>query len=347
MHSLVKFFASFGLLVLAFLLGIFGTYSWLQTSFHSPLARSETEERVFVIEKNDNLKVVSERLEEQDFIRAWWNVYYLSVIKGDERSDRILPGEYKLSASLAPDEILEHILSGDVFYRVLTIPEGKTVSDIAKLLAETGIVSLEEAEKALNSPQLMYSNGIRNGSFEGYLFPETYKFTKPSDTAEVMIKKMVEEGKQRIAREIPDFNSMSINVGLTPQQVITLASIVEKETGKAEERQLIASVFHNRLRIGMPLQSDPTVIYGIKDFDGNLTKAHLQDKSNSYNTYVHPDLPPTQICNPGIAAIQAVLNPADTDYLYFVSKNDGSHQFSSSYKEHRKAVREYQKKKKS
>lgn len=343
MDRLVKFFASFWLLIVAFFFGVLGTYSWLQTSFNVALNKEAVEERTFVIEKNDNLKVVSERLAEQNFIRSGWNVYFLSVLKEDERANRILPGEYRLSASLSPKEILERILSGQIFYRTLTIPEGKTSNEIAALIAGTEIATLAEVQKAMQSPQLMYANGVRTGSFEGYLFPDTYKFTKPSDTIEVIIKRMVDEGRNKIKQEIPDFNEKAINVGLTPQQVITLASIVEKETGKASERATIASVFHNRLRIGMPLQSDPTVIYGISNFDGNLTRAHLQDRENPYNTYVHPDLPPTAICNPGIESIKAVLNPADTDYLYFVSKNDGSHHFSSSYKEHREAVTKYQK----
>ncbi len=338
------FFLSIGLFIIAFIFGAFGTYSWFQSNFFLPVNPESKETQIFVVNKKDTLKKISENLEEQNLIRAWWNVYLFNSVRGDERANKILPGEYQLSASNTPLEILEKILGRKVFYRKLTIPEGTTSAEVAKLMSKTTLVELHQAQAAIYHPDLLAKLGINARSIEGYLFPETYQFTRP-DSAEVMVTKMVEEGRKQIEEQIPDFAEKSIELGLNPYQVLILASIVEKETGKAEERPLIASVFHNRLRIGMPLQSDPTVIYGIPDFDGNLTKKHLRDKTNIFNTYVHPGLPPSPIANPGIEAIKAVVEPADSDYLYFVSKGDGSHKFSSSYKEHRKAVREFQKKK--
>ena len=175
---------------------------------------------------------------------------------------------------------------------------------------------------------------------EGFIFPETYSFSRPV-TAHEIVERIVEEGRKRLDERLKGWKERGQQLGFNPYQVLVLASIIEKETGKPEERGVISSVFHNRLRIAMPLQSDPTVIYGIQNFDGNLTKEHLKTPG-PYNTYLNTGLPPTPICNPGLDAIKAAVYPEDTDYLYFVGKGDGSHQFSATYKEHQRAVDNFQ-----
>ena len=156
-----------------------------------------------------------------------------------------------------------------------------------------------------------------------------------------MVKRMVAEWKTQLDSKIPGWRERASELGFSTIQMMTLASIIEKETGDKNERAIISSVFHNRMRIGMPLQSDPTVIYGKKDFTGNLTKEDLKTPT-PYNTYINTGLPPTPICNPGIESIKAALFPQDTDFLYFVARGNGTHQFSAMYKDHVAAVNQFQ-----
>jgi UPF0755 protein len=181
--------------------------------------------------------------------------------------------------------------------------------------------------------------GVNATTLEGYLYPDTYnfpRFTKPEE----ILRTMVARFHQFFT---PEVKAQAAALNMTEHEVVTLASIIEKETGQEDERPLIAAVFQNRLKKKYPLQSDPTVIYDIPNFDGNLTRAQLTT-STPFNTYMHPGLPPGPIANPGIKSILAALHPAPVSYLYFVSKNDGSHQFSSTLTEHNQAVHHYQKK---
>jgi UPF0755 protein len=179
--------------------------------------------------------------------------------------------------------------------------------------------------------------GLSNEGIEGYLFPSTYYFT-PATPERNIILAMTEQFR-KVSLPLLERNNGTHK--LTPHELITLASIIEKETGLESERPLISAVFHNRLKRNMPLQSDPTVIYGLKNFQGNLTRKHLQDSSR-YNTYRVTGLPPGPICNPGLSSIKAALAPANVPYLYFVSRNDGSHQFSESLEAHNQAVKSFQ-----
>jgi UPF0755 protein len=195
---------------------------------------------------------------------------------------------------------------------------------------------------AVEDAEFAHSLGIENPTLEGYLFPDTYRFPRNLSARE-------------IARELVDqFSAVWQTIepqarkrGMSMSEVVTLASIVEKETGAAEERPVIAAVFLNRLDKRMRLETDPSVIYGIEDFDGNLRKRHLTDRSNPYNTYRHKGLPPGPIASPGAGALRAVVEPAENEYLYFVSRNDGTHQFSRSYREHVNAVNRYQRRRRS
>jgi len=208
---------------------------------------------------------------------------------------------------------------------------------VAHIVARHLALNEDRFLSLLQDPALIRSLGLRVPSLEGYLLPETYAFPK-SATEEQVIRKMVhdmlaffdEKKKQRAAA-----------LGMTLHQVLILASIIEKEAGVPEERPLISSVYHNRLKRGMRLQSDPTVIYGLRHFDGNLRRRDLQRES-PYNTYLHRGLPPTPIANPGKGSILAALFPAKTPYLYFVSRNDRTHAFSITLAEHERAVNRYQ-----
>ena len=237
----------------------------------------------------------------------------------------------------SPLEIVEVLIRGQVVLHKLTVPEGYNIKQVAQLVGQTGLVQEEAFLRAAQSQELAEILGISAETLEGYLFPETYYFPATT-TAQKIISAMVQRFGVVFDQE---YQARAKELGFTTHQIVTLASIVEKETGAAHERPLIASVFHNRLKKRMRLESDPTVIYGIKDFDGNITRRHLKTKT-PYNTYRRRGLPLGPIASPGQKAIEAVLYPASSAFLYFVSKKDGTHQFSTNLRDHNSAVRKYQ-----
>jgi len=206
------------------------------------------------------------------------------------------------------------------------------------LLARAGYGNAERFLCLANDADFLLAAGVPGPQLEGYLFPDTYRLAtvmSPSEILGIMVRRFHERfDAERYRRAAAR--------GLTVNEIVTLASIVEKESALAAERPVVAGVFFNRLRLGMPLQSDPTVIYGIPDFNGDLTRADLT-RPSAYNTYLNPGLPPGPIANPGLAALDAALAPSDTPYLYFVSKNDGSHVFAATLADHNRNVARYQK----
>jgi len=217
---------------------------------------------------------------------------------------------------------------------MVTLKEGQTMLDLAVALEEAGVIKKEAFVPSLTDPDLLAKAGLNVSSFEGYLFPETYLFSRPIDAAHI-IWRMLEEGEKRWTTE---FANRADELRMSRHEILILASIVEKESGLADEQPRIASVFHNRLSQGMKLQADPTVIYGIPNFNGNITKENLQNADNSYNTYMHFGLPPGPICNPSETAIHATLFPETTNYLFFVSDGNGRHLFSTTLQEHNENV---------
>jgi len=251
---------------------------------------------------------------------------------------RLKAGEYKLSPCMNLIKVLGILEQGRVLEHPFTIPEGYTIAQIARVLAELGLADEERFLKLAYDQKFISKLGIRTISLEGYLFHDTYRISKGNKEEEI-IELMVGQFNKTITQ---NDRKRAAELGFSMHQIVTLASIIEKETSAPGERSLISAVFHNRLKRKLPLQSDPTVIYALgKDFDGNLTKKDLMTES-PYNTYLYPGLPPGPIANSGRAAIHAALYPAEVDYLYFVSKNDGTHKFSTTHKEHIRAVRKYQ-----
>lgn len=250
---------------------------------------------------------------------------------------RLKAGEYVFRAGQTPEDVLRVLVAGKGIRHKITVPEGYNIVQIAGLVATAGLAEREQFIALAMDPQTAKQLRIEAEGLEGYLYPDTYYFTRNQELMEI-ITIMAERGLRVLDEAMA---SAPANSGLTPHQVLTLASIVEKETGQPQERPLIASVFLNRLRKGMRLQADPTVIYGIARFNGNLTKADLK-ADTPYNTYVNTGLPPGPIASPGREAIAAVLNPAPESYLYFVSRNDGSHYFSATLAEHNRAVGNFQ-----
>ncbi len=313
-----------------------GTFAWLELKRYSRTpAGEETSERSFAVEPGEALVSIARRLEAQGLIRSALGFRWLARLEEAER--RIQAGEYALSPSLSPREILSRFLHGRVRLYRLTIPEGWTIPQIAAVVEKTGLAPAEEFVALARDPALAKKLGIPADSLEGYLFPETYFFPRGAGVRRIL-QTMVERFH---AAYPPEWDEQASRLGLSRHEAVTLASIIEKETGDPAERPLIAAVFHNRLKRGMRLETDPTVIYGLGDFDGNLTRRHLETPT-PYNTYLIRGLPPGPIANPGKASLHAALFPAPTPFLYFVSRNDGTHHFSTTYEEHQRAVRFYQ-----
>lgn len=302
----------------------------------SPL-RPDAEAVVFQIERGAPLASITRDLEEQELIRSAAALEWYARIH--DLGTRLRAGEYELSAALSSVEILGRLIAGPVKTYPVSLPEGLRVEQIAARLADAGLSDASAIERIALDPDSAAEFGVEGPTLEGYLFPETYRFPHGMEPAEVI--RVLVDHFLALWKEI---EPLARERGLSMREVVTLASIIEKETGAAAERPLIASVFHNRLRRGMRLESDPTTIYGIADFDGNLRRVHLEDETNPYNTYQISGLPPGPIANPGADSLWAVVRPAETDYLYFVSRNDGTHEFTSTHREHVNAVNRFQKK---
>ena len=300
----------------------------------SPIAR-DAPDALFVVSPGETLADIARSLERDGLVRNARAVKWLARFRGFEA--QLHAGEYVLSAALAPGEILGRIAEGRVKTYEVVVPEGFTLTQIAKRLGTAGLVDPESFLALARDPETATAIGVEGSTLEGYLFPETYRIPRGLP-AEAIARILVAEFFE-VWREI---ELLAQEQGLSMRDTVTLASIVEKETGDPQERLLIASVFRNRLERGMRLETDPTVIYGIPDFDGNLRRRDLENADNPYNTYRILGLPPGPIASPGADALRAVVEPADTDFLYFVSRNDGTHTFSRSYREHVLAVNKYQ-----
>ena len=302
--------------------------------FDSP-ASKDHRTKIVSVASGQPFSTVARKLQEEGLVTDAFRLTVLARAEGAAR--KIQAGEYAFSASMSPRQILDALVSGRVRLLKVTIPEGFTMMDIGRRLEENGITNADEFLKLAHDPNFVSSLGIQGETVEGYLYPDTYRFLRNTDPAKV-IKTMV--GRWRSVFE--QFREQVQQSDMSELQIMTLASIIEKETALPEEKPLVASVYLNRLKKNMRLYADPTVIYGIESFDGNITKNHLRTDT-PYNTYLRRGLPPGPIANPDRESIAAVLYPAHTDYLYFVSRNDGSHEFSSNYGAHRRAVRKYQK----
>jgi UPF0755 protein len=307
----------------------------LRTAFMSSVNPPGSPVTLFEVANGKTTRDICTDLQKAGLIKYDWAFCFLARLKGADTN--ISAGEYELSPSMPPLEILNKLARHEVFERKVTIKEGSSLKEIGPLLEAAGIVTAEEFNKELSSSELLSRLGIENNSFEGYLFPETYHFSRPI-TAYKVVMTMFEQGEKRWS---PEFSDQLEILGMNRHKLLTMASIVETESGNVQEQPLISAVFHNRLKVGMKLQADPTVIYGLPDFDGNLTRDDLQSPS-PYNTYVNYGLPPGPICNPGLSAIKAALYPADTPYLYFVADGNGNHIFSKTLEEHNQAVNFYQ-----
>jgi UPF0755 protein len=252
---------------------------------------------------------------------------------------RLRAGRYTLAGAQSLEQILDLMLRGEAERHDVTIPEGRSLEEVAELLAAKGVAAAAFLAEA-RDPAPIRDLDPSAADLEGYLFPDTYDVPPGPDGPRALVRRMSDQFRAVMGSRLPQVSKS----GLTLRQVVTLASLVELETGRPDERPRIAAVFLNRLRKGMPLQTDPTVIYALRragGYDGNIRKKDLEIDS-PYNTYRVAGLPPGPIASPGLLALVAVLEPAPVRDLYFVSRNDGSHQFSESLRDHEQAVDRYQ-----
>ena len=315
-------------------------FVWVLSGFFyyqiSSPAGDSTQAVTISIPPGATLKQISDDLKDHNLIKNASAFRLLASIR--KKETHIQVGEYELNQSMLPIDILKAITSGKTVLHPITIPEGYRIIEIAELLAQKISIDKEEFIKESRNKDLIKTLNITSGSLEGYLFPETYHFSKHT-TEQKIIQTMLNTFQQQIANQ--KILEQLQNSDMSLHEVITLASLIEKETGMNDERKHISSVFHNRLRKNMRLQTDPTVIYAIEEFDGNIRKKDL-DIDSPYNTYRYKGLPPGPIASPGIESIVAALNPITSNHLYFVSRKDGSHHFSSNLREHNRAVQKYQ-----
>ncbi len=336
MKYLLKAFR-FTILLGIFLL-LFLTY-WLNLELYQNPLSSQVERATIEIEKGMGLKKIARRLMEKEILNHSFlliPIYYLFYSPKHFKA-----GEYQIEPGETLKSILIKMLIGRVKLYRITIPEGLTATETASLLSFLGKNGGDFFAK-INNSHLVADLDPEAKDLEGYLFPETYFFPKGIDPLEVY-KVMTEEFRKNFP---PEWQERAREIGFSIKEIVTLASLIEKETGLKEEKPLISAVFHNRLRKGMKLDCDPTVLYALSK--AGINKKELQEKDlkfpSPYNTYLQVGLPPGPICNPGRESLRAALFPAQVNFLYFVSRGDGSHHFSSSYQEHLKAVSIYRKK---
>ena len=320
--------------LLAFVLTAVGIRTYLQstppTSGLAPAAAT-----VVYIKPKTGVQDIALLLQDAGVIRSTWTFLALAYLQGSLK--RLQSGEYEFTSGMSLFEILQKLESGRVVTHQVTIPEGFTAEDIAKLLAGERLADRDRFLALVQDPMVAARLEVAAARLEGYLFPDTYRLTRGMGEEEI-IRVMVGRFRQSVP---PDFRERAARLGMGPHEIITLASLIEKEARLNAERPVISAVFHNRLRQRMPLQSDPTAVYMVPRGPGRITASDLQRRS-PYNTYLVQGLPPGPIANPGLASLQAALNPAPVNYLYFVAKNDGSHFFSRTLEQHQQAVRLYQ-----
>lgn len=267
-------------------------------------------------------------------IRSPEGLVALSLVRGSFRALRA--GEYEIPAGATTLDVLRLLESGRVRHHTVLHPEGATVAELARTLEAAGLAAAGDIERAARDPAFLRAHGIEAPGAEGYLFPDTYHLVRGL-TAEQILGRMVQRLQAKLT---PELRARAAERRLDVHALLTLASIVEREAVVAEERRLIAAVFWNRLRLGMPLQADPTVQYAVGRERRALTRADLAT-DHPYNTYLRPGLPPGPIASPGLGAIEAALDPAPAPFLYFVKRDDARHHFSTTLEEHNRAVTRY------
>lgn len=312
--------------------------AWLKEQFLTVPPESPGRDIVFRIEPGQIFTTIAANLKQSGLITD--SRRFLELARSQNKTASLRAGQFMLSTGWTPDRILHELTTSAGIMKKVAVREGLTWWQTAARIEDAGLGTKKGFKEAVTDPALLDKYGIKADDAEGYLFPETYMLTPPRGDqsrhmAELMLLEFFKNAEKVWPNGLPQWKKLN--------RAVIIASLVEKESGNVDERERIAGVFHNRLKRGMLIQCDPTIIYGLGPaFDGNLRRSHLRDKSNPYNTYVHRGLPPGPICSPGLDALMAAVNPEKHKYLYFVAKGDGSHYFSTTLREHNNAVIKYQ-----
>ena len=325
------------LLVLVFV-AVACVAGWIYVNLERPYKGYDAAEQFVEIPTGTGSVSMGKRLADAGVIRSAASFRLAVWMRGAGR--RLQAGEYRFDRPMTTAEVVDKIARGDVYVRVITFREGLTNREMASVFESAGFGKASDFLSAARNAQLVSDIDPGARDLEGYLFPDTYTLQRNA-TASQLVDRMVARFRKALA---PDISQRAEANGLTVRELVTLASLVEKETGKPEERPIVAGVYVNRLKIKMPLQCDPTVIYALTlagRYDGNIRREDLQIDSR-YNTYRYPGLPPGPIAAPGEASLRAAAAPASVPYLYFVSRNDGSHVFSTTLDEHNRNVATFQ-----
>jgi peptidoglycan lytic transglycosylase G len=310
-------------------LGALAAAAWIAYACFVPVAKFATP-RAVSVNRGDSLGVVARRLAAAGVVRSARAMMLYAELTGGGRN--LKPGDYAFAGGERVAEVLRHLVNGDFVVVTVAIPEGATLRQIAERLQEAGLVCQAQFEQAARWGPLPAALGLEPLGAEGYLFPATYRFSPHASTGRILAAML---GRFYSALP-PTAEERLFELHSSAHELVTLASIIEKEAKVPGERPTIASVFYNRLRLGMPLQSDPTAQYNPQgEIEPAATAVHT---ASAYNTYSFAGLPPGPIANPGMSSIMAALYPAHTDYLYFVARNDGTHIFSRTLREHERAI---------
>ena len=316
--------------------GLLGSVVWGR--LYEPFKGYTGAEQLVEIPQGSGTTDIGRRLVDNGVVRdlfifraaMWWTA----------RNRSLKAGEYRFTDAMSAVQVVDKLARGDVHARRITFPEGLTILDMSKIFEQRGFGPASEFVAAAGNASLIEPVDPRAPDLEGYLYPETYAIPRGTPAAR-LIALMVDRFR---AAYTDDLKAQAEAQGLTARQVVTIASLVEKETAQEHERALVAAVYRNRMKMGMGMQADPTVIYALQKagkYDGNIRREDLQFDS-PYNTYKYAGLPPGPIASPRKASLEAALAPADVPYIYFVSRNDGTHVFASTLAEHNRNVREFQ-----
>ena len=278
---------------------------------------------------------VTEILNQAGLVKYRVFFYSLAIKKNASRSIRA--GEYEFNTSLTPSAMIDKLLRGEIKNYKVVIPEDLSLREIAVILGKDKLIKKEDFFALARDEDFLEYLGVKADSIEGYLFPETYYLDRSMSTRQIM-KIMVNQFRKEVT---PEMIKRAVELKLDIHKLVTFASLIGKESGDDAEKPMISAVFHNRIKKKMRLQSDPTTVYDLEDYNGKVLRTHLR-RNSPYNTYIIKGLPPGPIANPGLTSFKAVLYPASVNYLYFVSKKDGTHFFSNSLAEHNQAIKRYQ-----
>jgi UPF0755 protein len=327
------------LILALFLILVLLTGAWLRSELVIPYYSGSAEESFVEIPRGSTTARIAGLLADAGILHS--RLPFMLYIRWRDLGRHLQAGEYRFASAASPIQVAERLVRGDIFYYSVTIPEGLTAEETIDIISRAGLGHREELERALHRTEWIHEFAPQAPSLEGYLFPDTYRFARKT-ASEQIIHALIDQFRQKITQLTSE---CPLPPGKTVSHVVTMASLIEKEVGSRDERPKVASVFENRIARGMPLACDPTVIYALKlagKYDGNIRKPDLRMES-PYNTYVHTGMPPGPIANPGLDSLRAAINPPTTDYLFFVSRNDGTHQFSKDFRTHQNAVDRFQK----